>query len=275
MTTVINGTSTSASAPAVVGDDGDTGIFFPTANVLAFATAGTEDGRFDASGNFLVGTTGQIYGNAGNIQSFGTANFVAGGNAGSGTCTALRLINNNSGVTVGTVTYTNLGTSYTGVNGITFTATQNTSADANTLDDYEEGTFTPSYTSAGISAVTYGTGRNGYYTKIGRMVTIVVNIMTDAVTVTNGSSFVFITGLPFTAAALTELNSTTGITLTSRFNANPPTGGVIGNNSTQYTLYRTVNTTADDPVQSTASDFKTGAGNVNTLRFTATYFTAT
>jgi hypothetical protein len=157
--------------------------------------------------------------------------------------------------------------------GITFPTVQDSSSDANTLDDYEEGTFTPSYASSGISAVTYGTGRNGYYTKVGRMVTVIVNIMTDSVSVTNSSASVFLTGLPFTASSATEINSSTGLTITSRFNANPPTGGIIGRTQSQITLYRSVNTTADDPPQSTVSDFRTGAGNVNTLRFTATYFT--
>jgi len=53
--------------------------------------------------------------------------------------------------------------------GITFPATQSASSDANTLDDYEEGTWTPS---VGGTA-TYNTGNTkGFYTKIGRQVTI-------------------------------------------------------------------------------------------------------
>lgn len=47
--------------------------------------------------------------------------------------------------------------------GITFPATQNASSNANTLDDYEEGTFTP-------SALVSITGAIGRYTKIGRVV---------------------------------------------------------------------------------------------------------
>jgi hypothetical protein len=290
MTLILSGTDGlsdvdgSAATPAIRGTDANTGIFFPSADVIAFSEGGVEAMRMDANGDLLAGTTDTSFFSGSNrgVGIYGSNGFIAASrsNALSGLFNrfgsdgdVIQLRRN--GTSVGTLDVSTTGITMTGTNGITFTATQTASANANTLDDYEEGTFTPSYTSAGISAVTYGTGRNGYYTKVGRLVTIVVNIMTDAVTVTNGSSFVFITGLPFTAAALTELNSTTGITLTSRFNANPPTGGVIGNNSTQYTLYRTVNTTADDPAQSTVSDFKTGAGNVNTLRFTATYFTAT
>ena len=51
--------------------------------------------------------------------------------------------------------------------GITFPATQSASSDANTLDDYEEGTWTPTiqnFTVSGTSTL------SGTYTKIGRVV---------------------------------------------------------------------------------------------------------
>jgi hypothetical protein len=51
--------------------------------------------------------------------------------------------------------------------GITFPATQSASSNANTLDDYEEGTWTPTIT--GVS--TY-TAQNAVYTKIGKFVTV-------------------------------------------------------------------------------------------------------
>ena len=52
-------------------------------------------------------------------------------------------------------------------NGIKFPATQVASADANTLDDYEEGTFTPTV-AFGYTSPTYG-AQAGRYTKIGRI----------------------------------------------------------------------------------------------------------
>jgi hypothetical protein len=64
MTVVINGTTGitnvngSAAAPANTGTDTDTGIVYGT-NILSFATSGAEAGRFDASGNLLVGATSQ------------------------------------------------------------------------------------------------------------------------------------------------------------------------------------------------------------------------
>jgi len=56
--------------------------------------------------------------------------------------------------------------------GITFPATQSASTDANTLDDYEEGTWniTVSY-SGSTSGVTYA-ARTGYYTKMGNVVMV-------------------------------------------------------------------------------------------------------
>jgi len=53
--------------------------------------------------------------------------------------------------------------------GITFPATQSASSDANTLDDYEEGTWTPTDNSG--AGLTF-TNNGSQYTKIGRAVTI-------------------------------------------------------------------------------------------------------
>jgi hypothetical protein len=53
--------------------------------------------------------------------------------------------------------------------GITFPATQSASSDANTLDDYEEGTWTPTDNSG--AGLTF-TNNGSQYTKIGRAVTV-------------------------------------------------------------------------------------------------------
>jgi hypothetical protein len=58
------------------------------------------------------------------------------------------------------------------LNGITFPATQVASADANTLDDYEEGTFTPDLKFGGNAVSLTYDSRGGRYTKIGRCVTV-------------------------------------------------------------------------------------------------------
>lgn len=88
---------------------------------------------------------------------------------------------------------------------IAFPASQSASADANTLDDYEEGTWTPVLTFAtpGDLSVTYST-QVGTYTKIGRLVLLNWNIVTSAFTHTTASGAMNITGLPFTSATITS-----------------------------------------------------------------------
>jgi len=69
----------------------------------------------------------------------------------------------------GAIALTNGDTTATGV-GITFPATQSASSNANTLDDYEEGTWTPNQ---GTGLTVIGTFSSvGVYTKVGRQVTV-------------------------------------------------------------------------------------------------------
>jgi hypothetical protein len=82
---------------------------------------------------------------------------------------------------------------------ITFPATAVPSADANTLDDYEEGTFTPSL-SDGTNSVAIAGGST--YTKIGRMVYVAVNGYNTNFSALSASAALRITGLPFTATAV-------------------------------------------------------------------------
>ena len=89
-------------------------------------------------------------------------------------------------------------TGFANLSGITFPATQVPSADANTLDDYEEGTFTPSFLSTGATFTYDGAYQTARYTKVGRLVTFsfYMGITGLSGTTTND---VTITGLPFTA----------------------------------------------------------------------------
>lgn len=74
---------------------------------------------------------------------------------------------------------------------------------ANTLDDYEEGTWTPTLTCATVGnlSVSYLT-RNGIYTKIGRFVSQAFEIITSAFTHTTASGQVRVSGSPFNAATV-------------------------------------------------------------------------
>jgi hypothetical protein len=88
-------------------------------------------------------------------------------------------------------------------NGITFPATQSACSDANTLDDYEEGTFTP--TIAGTSTAGTGTyvtnGQVGRYTKAGNRVAYTIYLNWTAHT---GTGDLIVNGLPFTANSTTN-----------------------------------------------------------------------
>lgn len=86
--------------------------------------------------------------------------------------------------------------------GITFPASQSASSDANTLDDYEEGTWTSGLSfGAGTTGITYAAnGQVGTYTKIGRF----CNVSYKTALSSKGSStgIARTTGLPFTPASL-------------------------------------------------------------------------
>jgi hypothetical protein len=82
--------------------------------------------------------------------------------------------------------------------GITFPATQSASSDANTLDDYEEGTWSPTILGNSTAGTTTYTTQNGTYTKIGRMVTVTLKVQYTAAT---GTGTLSVGNFPFTAAA--------------------------------------------------------------------------
>ena len=80
--------------------------------------------------------------------------------------------------------------------GITFPATQSASTDANTLDDYEEGTWTPTVTSGSGSFTTVSA--TGTYVKVGKQVAIRTTITITTVGTASGQiNFT----LPFTSSA--------------------------------------------------------------------------
>jgi hypothetical protein len=82
--------------------------------------------------------------------------------------------------------------------GITFPATQSASTDANTLDDYEEGTWTPNQ-GAGLTVVG-AFSSSGSYTKVGRLVTADVRLV-GATSIAISANSIALTNLPFTAGA--------------------------------------------------------------------------
>jgi hypothetical protein len=99
--------------------------------------------------------------------------------------------------------------------GIAFPATQSASTDVNTLDDYEEGTWTPSQ-GAGLTVVG-AFSSSGTYTKIGRQVTV-IGYVAGATSVTVTSGGILCSGVPFSAfdyclGTATDNSANNGISL--------------------------------------------------------------
>ena len=88
--------------------------------------------------------------------------------------------------------------------GITFPATFSASADANTLDDYEEGSFTPIVLGSGtVGTFTYTTGNTwGRYVKVGPLVNFQLSVQTSAGSGATGN--LLVGGLPFTVRNFTN-----------------------------------------------------------------------
>jgi len=138
--------------------------------------------------------------------------------------------------------------------GITFPATQSASSDANTLDDYEEGTWTPS-----LGGNTTYSNQTGTYTKIGRQVTVKCRL---AVTSIGTGSTRTISGLPFTPG---ENASSTA-----------PYFDTVSTNIV-YLTFLTNSTTLDAYSATAATGTLTGAANPifkngTTVEFYCTYF---
>jgi hypothetical protein len=137
----------------------------------------------------------------------------------------------------GTVLITN-GSGIASVNGVQFPATQSASADANCLDDYEEGTWTPNQ--GGGLTVVGAFSSSGSYTKIGRQVTITGRV-NGATSISVSSGGTILTNLPFVGdglyfGALVNGATTTGTQCT----AQTSTLYAVAAISTTTTLYFTV-----------------------------------
>jgi hypothetical protein len=143
---------------------------------------------------------------------------------------------------------------------------------ATPLNAYEEGTFDPTFFGTDLTISSYG-NRYGYYTRVGRLVTITINIMTQGLTAI-GTQDVKIGGLPFTSSSVVESTNSINIFNSSRWDANPPINGYV--DSGQSFIYLYINTGATgagtDPTTAKTSDMATGSGNRNMVRLTATYF---
>jgi hypothetical protein len=157
--------------------------------------------------------------------------------------------------------------------GIIFPATQVASADVNCLDDYEEGTWTPTYVSAtgSFTSVTYDAATAGRYTKIGNTVYLQGTVRTDAITVGTASGAVRVGGLPFTSINANP-PSAVSVGFSEAFAGDEPNGGTVRLNATQIDLYYKA-TSNGDSVTLDVTDLGTG-GNANYVIFEVFYTVA-
>jgi len=154
--------------------------------------------------NVYVGTDSA----AGGISGIGGGGLlwnVGNGGLAFGTNNALAM----SLSTTGALALKGASTSATGV-GITFPATQSASTDANTLDDYEEGTWTPGQ-GAGLTVVGAYTS-SGKYVKIGRQV-FVSGVAAGATTIAASANSIGFTGLPFASSGTAGIGSMSNASL--------------------------------------------------------------
>jgi hypothetical protein len=146
---------------------------------------------------------------------------------------------------------------------------------ANHLDDYEEGTWTPRYTAASGGNLGGTQQSLGRYTKIGRMVHVKIYIYINNISVSGKSGSVHISGLPFTVADVggssANATSTTQSTATFGVFTTAPTHATTEVGTTQIDLFKPLASQAENKLQVT--DFATGGGNRNYLRFDMTYET--
>jgi hypothetical protein len=148
--------------------------------------------------------------------------------------------------------------------GVRFPATQSASSDANTLDDYEEGTWTPQYGSA-FTGTYAANGQLGYYTKVGRLVTAYFWIQVSTV---SGSGGLTIKGFPFTSQSATNYSAGTIIHLASSWAVNTPFS--IDGGGTEYNIKgRLTANGALDPTNISVSDLGTNAFMRATLVYNA------
>jgi hypothetical protein len=112
---------------------------------------------------------------------------------------------------------------------ITFPATAVPSADANTLDDYEEGSWTPSITGS-VSNPTVGyVGRSGLYIKIGKFVWCAFDLLLSSTS--GGSGTIVLSGLPFSSNGGSAI-----ISYAQSFTSFAPRGGLLSGQSVLLTI---------------------------------------
>ena len=134
------------------------------------------------------------------------------------------------------------------------------SAAANGLGDYEEGSFTPTYTGGTSNPTVTYTNQIGRYVKIGQLVHCSIRINTNGVS--GGSGAVFISGLPFAAETVSSAFSTFAVGYSASWAGNAPQSGFLAASGTAIQLLTNSATSSRSQLASSVavSDMNTASG---------------
>ncbi len=147
--------------------------------------------------------------------------------------------------------------------GIDFSATPGTGT-SELLSDYEEGTWTPVIRGAGTAGTYEQVITHATYTKVGRQVTLQCYIALAAVITGGGTSYLQITGAPFTALSPNQFPATILLTDMAKSAGTLYVGVSWANTTTMYFPEVQATTFADFPVANAVAS--------KTIQFTMTYF---
>jgi hypothetical protein len=142
-------------------------------------------------------------------------------------------------------------------------------AAANALDDYEEGTFTPTFNpaSGAYGTITYA-NNEGKYTKIGNRVDFSLRITLSAYSAGSASGNLQLAGLPY--ACVGTYVGSVSMSIVDDFAANRyPIKGFV-NDTTTYILLRYMTALNTNEAYVSATDITASS----TIRISGTYFTA-
>lgn len=274
-------------------------ILIKDANTMEFQTNGSERMRIDSAGNVGIGTSSpttgcklhvadadaqiEIEGTGGsnsgfinfdgtNLQLSTNRNMKTGTFSNTGKSNAsLLLLGSSGGSTIRFYTASADNTTASerlrvlSSGGITFNGD---TAAANALDDYEEGTWTPSYgvSTGSFGSITYSL-QTGYYTKVGNIVTAHGRLDSSSMSIGSASNYLFISGFPY--ASLSGAYQTGDVAYSYGYTSQWPTN--ISFQGSSYNAYMF----AVDKSSNTGSVSPSNLGTGQTyLYFSITYMAA-
>ena len=244
-------------------DDGATELYYDGTKKLSTGSGGiivSGNSYMDDDNKLILGSDNdlQIYHNGYNskIADVGTGALILSGsvvkieNAASNETQAVftedagvDLYHNNSKV------FETLGNGVRAQGGIMFGSD---TADANRITDYEEGTWTPTYTAAGTNPTLTSHLTTGYYTKVGNLVT--VTHYTGSFTLSGSPSGTpYIGGLPFAAKSTGNNYATNSFTHTTCFTT--AAGGYVSNGGSTIVAIQHGDTTSGAAWKSSGTQY--------------------